>query len=298
MHVRAAAAVSLARPIRSVPLVQYVHAKEILQFPETSRFTLGRAQRVIAVSGYAADLARGAGASPDAITVIHNGVDAAPLRSRPTDSPPTILTISRLHDEYKGHDVLMEALPAIRAAVPGVRWVIVGEGALRTRLEMHAARLGLSEIVEFVGAVDDASRDLWLDKASVFVMPTRQPGPGKAGEGFGIVFLEAAARGVPSVGGRVPGVVEAIEDGVSGILVNPEDPRAVAAATIRLLTDQDLATKMGSDARQRAQRFSWSAVAQRVDDTLRSAIADGSRVRLSKSNRLAFAREFILGPTT
>jgi phosphatidylinositol alpha-1,6-mannosyltransferase len=206
------------------------------------------------------------------------------------------VTVSRLDDEYKGHDVMMEALPTIRRAVPNVRWVIVGDGTLRASLEQHAARKGLNEIVEFVGFVDDDARDRWLDRATVFVMPTREPGPGKAGEGFGIVFLEAAARGVPAVGGRVPGVIDAVEDGVSGILVDPGDPHAVAAATIRLLTDTELAMRIGRDARRRSGDFAWPSVAARVDGVLRAAIMDGPRVRDNKGNRLAFAREFLLGP--
>jgi phosphatidylinositol alpha-1,6-mannosyltransferase len=296
LHVRAAPAVCLSRPIRSIPLVQYVHAKEMLEFPETARFTLERAQSVIAVSRYAGELARAAGASLDAVTVIPNGVDPAPARVRSPDSPPTIVTVSRLVDEYKGHDIMMEALPAVRRAVPTVRWVVVGDGTLRARLELDAARRGLSEIVEFVGEVDDDTRNCWLDQATVFVMPTREPGPGKAGEGFGIVFLEAAARGVPSVAGRVPGVVDAVEDGVSGILVDPCDPDAVAAATIRLLTDTEFAARMGSEARRRSRDFDWPSVARRVDGVLRAAIADGPRVHHARGNRLAFAREFLLGP--
>ena len=296
MHVRAAPAACVTRPLRAVPFVQYVHAKELLEFPETSRFTLARAQHVIAVSRYAAELARAAGATSDALTVIPNGVDPAPARRLPAGSRPTMVTVSRLDDGYKGHDVLLQAMPAIRAAVPDVRWVIVGDGTLRTELERDAARRGLSDVVDFVGAVDDTERDRWLDEAGVFVMPTREPGPGRAGEGFGIVFLEAAARAVPAVAGRVPGVIDAIEDGVSGLLVDPEDPVAVAGATIRLLTDPALATRMGDDARRRAQDFSWPSVAQRVDEVLRAALSDPARSRTSRGNRLAFAREVVLGP--
>ena len=91
-------------------------------------------------------------------------------------------------------------------------------------------------------------------------------------------------------------VIDAVEDGVSGILVDPGDPHAVAAATIRLLTDTELAMRIGRDARRRSGDFAWPSVAARVDGVLRAAIMDGPRVHDSKGNRLAFAREFLLGP--
>ncbi|MCW2993585.1 MAG: glycosyl transferase group 1 [Conexibacter sp.] len=296
MHVRGGPAARLGRLARGVPLVQYVHAKEVFEFPETSRFVLPRAQKVIGVSRYARDLALGTGAEPSATVVIPNGVDAAPPRTMEPDARPTILTVSRLEDRYKGHDVLLAALPEIRAAVPDVRWVIVGDGSLRPELEARAAELGLAEVVSFAGAVSDAERDTWLERATAFVMPTRVPGPGKAGEGFGIVFLEAAARGLPSVAGRVPGVVDAVEDGVSGLLVDPEDAGDVARATIALLGDRARAAALGLDARTRAEGFSWEGVGRRVAVALHETIAENPRRRVGpRSNRVAFAREFLGG---
>jgi len=296
MHVRGGPAARLGRLARGVPLVQYVHAKEVFEFPETSRFVLPRAQRVIGVSRYARDLALEAGAEPAATVVVPNGVDAAAPREVEPDARPTILTVSRLEDRYKGHDVLLAALPEIRAAVPDVRWVVVGDGSLRPELEARAAELGVGDVVSFVGAVSDAERDAWLERATAFVMPTRVPGPGKAGEGFGIVFLEAAARGLPSVAGRVPGVVDAVEDGVSGLLVDPEDPRDVARATIALLGDRERAAALGRDARRRADDFSWAGVGRRVSVVLHEAIAENPRRRVGvRGNRVAFARELVGG---
>ena len=115
--------------------------------------------------------------------------------------PPTLLTVARLEDEYKGHDVVLRALTAIRERVPDVTWVVVGEGSLRPRLEGLAAKYGVEEQVRFLGDLSDEERDRWYRSAHVFVMPSRLP-PDGGGEGFGIVYLEAAAHGLPGRGGR------------------------------------------------------------------------------------------------
>ena len=107
---------------------------------------------------------------------------------------PTIVTVARLEDRYKGFDVTTRALPLIRARVPNARWVVVGEGSLRAELEALTRSEGVADWVTFTGSVDDATRDAWLEKSDVFVMPSRLVPGSSGGEGFGIV----------SSGGRNP----------------------------------------------------------------------------------------------
>jgi glycosyltransferase involved in cell wall biosynthesis len=132
--------------------------------------------------------------------------------------------------------------------------------------------------VIFAGAVGDAERDRLLDEAWVFAMPTRRPADGRGGEGFGMVYAEAGAHGVPSVASRVPGVVDAVRDGETGLLVAPGDAGAVAAAAIALLGDRERRDRLGAAARERAQALAWERVLPAVEDILECARAN-SRAR-------------------
>jgi len=248
----------------------------MLEVPALARFAVESADAVVAISRYSRDLAVEAGADPATVTLLPPGVEPAErLASR--DAVPTMVTVSRLEDRYKGHDVVLAALPRIRAAIPTVRWVVVGDGTLRAHLQRHARDAGLADAVEFAGSVDDATRDAWLDRASLFIMPTRRPPGSRAGEGFGIVFLEANARGLPVVGGRVPGVVDAVVDGETGLLVDPTDPDAVAAAAIRILSDDELARRLGEAGAARARELSWTNVIARLQGRLHELSAAGAR---------------------
>ena len=126
--------------------------------------------------------------------------------------------------------------------------------------------------MRFLGAVSDAERDTWLRRADLLAMPSRLPGAGRAGEGFGIVYLEAGAYGKPVVAGNVGGALDAVRDGETGLLVDPADAHAVAEAIARLLLDPDLARRLGAGGRTaRAQalpgRWSVRGVLQRCCST-------------------------------
>jgi phosphatidylinositol alpha-1,6-mannosyltransferase len=164
----------------------------------------------------------------------------------------------------KGHDVMLRALPLIRARLPQVQWVVIGDGPLRPRYERMAHAFGVSEQVRFVGALQDDERDSWFDAAHLFAMPSRLSSTG-GGEGFGIVYLEAAAHNLPVVAGNVGGAVEAVLDGVTGVLVDPTDHLAVADAITDLLLDPKRAERLGRAGAARVPDFSWCAVSRRVE---------------------------------
>ena len=105
-------------------------------------------------------------------------------------------------------------------------------------------------------------------------MPSRLPGTGAAGEGFGIVYLEAGAYGKPVVAGNVGGAVDAVRDGESGLLVDPRDEREVAAAITRLLLEPALAERLGRGGAQRARELAWPRVAERVQALLLAQLRD------------------------
>ncbi|MBS0208153.1 MAG: glycosyltransferase [Planctomycetes bacterium] len=143
---------------------------------------------------------------------------------------PVLLTIARLveTERYKGNDQVLRALPAIRQAVPGVRYIIGGRGPERGRLERLAAELKVTDCVTFTGFIPDTELADYYRLADVFAMPSN-------GEGFGIVFLEAMASGKPVLAGNQDGSVDALKQGELGVLVDPHDVSAIAEASVQLL---------------------------------------------------------------
>ncbi len=267
-HIVTAPAAALIGAALRVPFVQYLHAEEVGSRPELAAFALRRANAAVAVSRYTWELAVAAGANPARVHRIPVGVDVPDeLHPEPADRP-TILTIARMGERYKGHDVMLRALPLVRARVPTVQWVVIGDGPLRAGLEQAAASQGLQRSVRFVGAVSDAERDRWLRGAHVFAMPSRIPAGGFAGEGFGIVYLEAGAHGLPVVAGNVGGALDAVIDNLTGVLVDPTDHVALADALAALLLDPGRSRALGFAGAQRARELQWGVVAQRVEELI------------------------------
>jgi len=269
-HIVTTPAASLIGRALRAPAVVYFHANEIVDKPRLSAFAARRSDASIAVSSYTAGLLAGIGIS-ERVSLIPPGIDlpvrAAHRQPEPPDGP-TILTVSRLRDRYKGHDVLLRAMEIIRERVPAVRWVIIGEGPLRPELEAEARRRGVTASISFLGAVSNEARDGWLERADVFAMPSRLPGEGLAGEGFGIVFLEASSHGRPIVAGNVGGALDSVVDGETGLLVDPADPVEVARAITALLSDQGLARRLGEGGLAYAGTLAWPLVAERVRSLL------------------------------
>ncbi|MGE0039644.1 MAG: glycosyltransferase family 4 protein [Vicinamibacterales bacterium] len=162
-------------------------------------------------------------------------------------APPYALIVGRLaaEERYKGHDLLLDLWPAITARVPGARLVVAGTGDDLPRLRERAAAGSAGPGVLFTGAVTDAELAALYRDAAFVVMPSRH-------EGFGFVFLEAMAAGRACIGG-VGAAEEIIEDGRTGLVVDPSDPGAVAAAVVRLFESPAEAEAMGRAGRDRAR---------------------------------------------
>jgi phosphatidylinositol alpha-1,6-mannosyltransferase len=267
-HIITSPAAQALRRLTGVPVVQYLYGLEATARPGLTRFAARNAQAVIAISRYTQALARIAGAPESRIHLIHPGVDLPPREAVAVADVPELITVASLKYRYKGHDVIIRALPLIRAAVPEARWVVVGDGDLRRYLESLIAAHGLREHVDLVGSVSDAERDERLCRASVMVMPSRIPADGVGGEGYGIAFSEAAVQGVPVVGGNVAGARDAVDDGVTGLLVDPESPLAVATAVTELLRHPERGRQLADAARRRAERLAWPNIAREVEDLI------------------------------
>jgi phosphatidyl-myo-inositol dimannoside synthase len=272
LHIVGAPGATLVRRAVGARTVQYFHAKEIPARPRLASYAADHADVTIAVSAYCEQLIRDTGARASNVRRIAPGVDIPADAAPDKSSRPTVVTIARLEDRYKGHDVMVGALALVRERVPDVEWVVVGDGSLRGDLERQARERGVSDLARFVGTVSDAERDRWLRRADLLAMPSRLPGDGRAGDGFGIVFLEAGAYGKPVVAGNVGGALDSVSDGESGLLVDPRDAGAVAEAIGRLLLDGDLARRLGAAGAVRAREFAWPVIAGRVEQVLREQL--------------------------
>jgi phosphatidyl-myo-inositol dimannoside synthase len=188
---------------------------------------------------------------------------------------PIVLTVGRIaaSEQYKGHDVMLEAWPSVLRRVPNAEYWIVGDGDDRARLEARARDLGIAGSLRFAGSVSPEELAVCYDRCRVFAMPARTEldGPVPRGEGFGIVFLEAMAHGKPVVGPRTGAPAEFISSGVHGLLVDPTDPREIADALVELLSDPARAGRMGVAGKDWVEReFSFERFCERVREALRS----------------------------
>jgi phosphatidylinositol alpha-1,6-mannosyltransferase len=200
--------------------------------------------------------------------------DPAAVRARfDLEEKPILLSVARLV-EWKGHDVVLRGLPRLLERVPDLVYLIVGEGPFRTELERLADELGVREHVVFAGFVPEPQLPSFYRTARAMVVPSREFRESLPVEGFGIVYLEAAACGVPVIGGSGGGTDESIVDGVTGFRVDPRDVAAVTNATLKLLTDEPLHGRMAAAAVEHAQRFDWQRQAERLRGFLREVAHD------------------------
>lgn len=177
---------------------------------------------------------------------------------------PLVLSVSRLVAR-KGQDALIRAATRIRAASPGARMLIVGDGPDRTRLAGLIERLGLGREIQLAGSVPWAELPAHYAAADVFAMPCRTRGLGLDVEGLGLVFLEAAASGLPVVAGRSGGAPETVQEGRTGTVVDGRDVPAVATAVAGLLADPARAASMGANGRRWVtDAWNWETSAHRL----------------------------------
>jgi glycosyltransferase involved in cell wall biosynthesis len=227
------------------------------------------ADRVIAVSEAVRKELEESGIPPSMITVIPNGIELRlykpGARKSSEQQPagpdkagicsPIIGTLCRLSPE-KGLDTLIDAAKLVITSCPSARFVIAGTGILEKELQKKILDLRLEPYVRMIGFVDDVPG--FLGGLDVFVLPSNS-------EAIGLAVIEAMASGLPVVATRVGGVPEAVIDGITGLLVPPGQPKALAQAISRLIVDPDLAESMGAAGRKRAETmFDAEAAAERT----------------------------------
>ena len=277
----------IGSPIRDAgwPYVVLTHGAEVwmARVPAVAaslRWALAGARAVTAVSAYTRDRLRSS--VPAAVplellvpgvdeTRFHPDVDGTAVRERyGLDGRPVVTCVSRLVPR-KGQDVLIRAMPILRQLVPEASLLLVGEGPLGPSLRSMAADEPPGAVT-FAGELPDDDLPAAYAAGTAFAMPCRSRWAGLEVEGFGIVFLEAAAAGRPAVAGRSGGAAEAVVDEETGLLVEGAEPKAVALALRALLREDGPGAAMGAAGRARVERaFTWDRQAERLVRILRAA---------------------------
>ena len=195
----------------------------------------------------------------------HPGAGGGTVRARHgLEGRPLIVCVSRMVAR-KGQDVLVRALPLVRARVPGAALLLVGDGPHRTRVEKVVADLGLGDHVVLTGRVPWQELPAHYAAGDLFCMPSRDRRSVLEVEGLGICYLEAAATGLPVVAGRSGGAPDAVLEGENGTVVDGDDVAAVAAACTDLLLDRERAAAYGRRGRAWvAERWRWDDLAVRL----------------------------------
>lgn len=265
-------------------VVIYAHGEELTGWGKGNKykamcFALRHADRVIANSDFTRETLIGMGVRPERIVLIHPGVDTE--RFRPGlpfddlraalgvgDSARLILSVGRL-SRRKGFDTVIRSLPTLRARGLDVHFAIVGIGEDADYLDAVAREANVEDRVHRLGHVPMEDLPRWYNACDLFVLANREIGGDT--EGFGIVFLEAAACGKAAIAGRAGGTGSAVLDGVTGLRVDAGSGVELVAALERLLGDPRLLEAMGQAGLARVREsLSWQAVAELTQDSLRA----------------------------
>lgn len=264
---RAGFVLALLARRHKLPFVIFAHGMDVL-VPQKyffkkilARWAYRRADLIIANSNYTAKLVRDFAGAHTPVAIVHPSLPAVTqqqyagegLRERfAVSGKKIILFVGRLV-QRKGVDTVLHALAQVIVAVPDAVLVVVGDGPQRVPWQRLARELGVAPFVRFAGQVTPAEKAEWYRQASVFVTVQRPPTPADV-EGFGIVFLEAASNGLPVVGGANGGVLDAVENGTTGFLVDAGDANIITDRIIGLLKNTALAKQMGEKGKARAAK--------------------------------------------
>ena len=237
-----------------IPIVAHVRAQ--IEPPKVARYGLDQVDAVLPVSRHVRQSLEAGGVRDERLWTVYSGLDMTRVPQkqdgreggRRFDIPVDALVVGTLANLFprKGYEMILQALPKILAACPNVHYLIVGDGdaAYEKTLRALVRTLGLERTVHFAGFQEDVYP--WLAAMDIYVHPALM-------EGFGIAVLEAMAMEKPVVASRVGGIPEVVQDGVTGFLVPPEDPEALALALLRLLQEPYTRQCMGRAGRERVE---------------------------------------------
>ena len=244
-HIKLSPLIKLICTPLAIPYTILTYGKEVWStLPENQRQALIQAESIWTISRYSRDrLCKANSIEPDKVSILPCIVDG--VKFTPGEKPQdlvnkydlkdckVLMTVARLWsgDIYKGVDVTIRALPKILQVFPQVRYLIIGRGDDRPRLEKLAVELGVGSRVVFAGFVPTEELVHHYRVADAYIMPSQ--------EGFGIVYLEAMVCGKPVLSGDADGSADPLQDGKLGWRVPHRDPEAVAQACIEILQGND-----------------------------------------------------------
>ena len=292
-HVHLAVLHATIPKLRSLPYAVFIHGVEAWEpLTKRRREALLGAAVLIANSSTTVNSARKVNPWLPNVKVAWLGV---PLHSQQTDPgnvPPTALIVGRMSspERYKGHDAVMNAWPLIRAAVPGAKLMIVGtgddEGRLRRRVEQEKL-----EGIQFLGRLSDRERDRAYCAARLLLYPSDQ-------EGFGLAGIEAAGFGVPFLGLAGTVTEELFPNGHGVVLAKDLAPQSIADSVVPVLSDPQLASRLGAAARERVHStFLEMHFHARFRHALRELLHSGSYQKMAptKQGGALFERKEVAG---
>lgn len=265
------------RRVFGLPMLIYCHGDEISQIdkrryqPRVRDFIYRQADAIVAANQFACDGLARIGIPADRVHKLTPGVDTDEFQPRPKnqelvrryrlENAKVLLTVARLVPR-KGHKVVLQSLPKVLDRIPNLKYLIVGGGPEEHSLQALVQQLRLQEAVIFVGDVAHHEVCDFYNLCDVSLMINRLESGGDV-ESFGMVFTEANATGKPVIGGRSGGTAEAIVEGQTGFLVDPDSHEEVAERLLLLLENDELCKRMGSAGLERVHReFNWNTRAQ------------------------------------
>lgn len=269
------------KKVFGIPYVAYCHGEEVTQMDRYRYQPLMRdliyrsADAVVANSDFACKLLSRIGVASKKIHKINPGVDVARFmpaarnqelsRRYNLEGKLVILTVGRLVPR-KGHQAALRAFAQVSEEFSNAHYLIAGTGPEEARLKQFVSENGLGGRVTFAGFVPGYKLPEFYNLCDFMLLANREETNGDV-EGFGMVFLEANAAGKAVIGGRNGGAVEAVQDGVTGLLVNPDNELELVAALRQLLSDSELRDRLGKAGLQRARsEFHWRSKAMKLCD--------------------------------
>ena len=244
------------------------------------RLNARRAPLVLSTSRYCLERIQAHyGVAASRLALVGEGIDPELWSCGEQDRlPATILCVARQYPRKRVLD-LIEAFALVRQRCPQAELVVIGDGPEHGLIAERVRTLGLDGPVRLLGALrSDAEVRAWYRRATLFCLPSVQ-------EGFGIVYLEAMAAGLPVVATTATAIPEVVPDGQAGLLVPPRDPAAIAAALVRLLQDPALRQRLAAGGRAWVRQHSWERVADRFLAAVEPLLATGTRLPLDRSLR-------------
>lgn len=271
----------IASRIAKVPFVVTLHGAEVLSENIIKRFYLTFPEKIMCVSRYTAELTEKI-ADKSKIIVVNNGVDPKRLTTSKSEiqfrkqkkliNNCIMLSVADLV-KRKGIDTIINVLPSIKKDFPKLMYVIIGRGPEKESLLNIAKKLKVDKSVRFIDYVSDEELSNYYNACDIFVLMSRTLQKESAVEGFGIVFIEASLFKKPVIAGKSGGTSDAVIDGVTGFLVDPDNKNELQERITLLLKNPRLRKKLGTNGRDFVMKnMLWKHNAQKTLSVYKKAI--------------------------